>query len=501
MQIKELKKLSLLSNDSSIFRVVFFLIFFLFYHYELSAKPTSGVFLNWESSGVKIEQIGQAPSDAPDKERIAKRHAIIEAVRTVVGEEIKSRSLIKNFSLIHDIVYTKMGGFAKNVHAIGGSRIREGIYYQNFSLIVIPPALDKALVEASIEENIDVPLIYEMIESPRIAMAITEIIVDESGKKHVREPDFYSESKIQEYFKVRNPDFYFISIPALSDSVDEKPDWIALGKKNNFDVIIGGEVRTSFLLKAYKNVRGVGKDIKIPMYRYSSELTWNIINLSRAEREVTVHDVFSKGSKTEGSGEVSAQNYAKSQVLEKSVPKLFRKLMLNWVNTVYYSEYQIIFNKTLAQDDKKIGTALKSIQYIVPESLHSRGSTGGKLTYNLRVQGALGDLTSSLNKSFPEYKIDESRAGKIVLSPFGSKPNIFQLKIENSSFTQSNDYWTKLRSIQGIWDVTEPTLSEGTAIFNITSSESSRGIALKIEKKLSLRIITLERNMIKAKSK
>lgn len=460
-----------------------------------------GAFLQWKKSEVSTEQVGEAPADAVDRERVAMRVAITEAVRFVVGEEVRSQSLVENLTLVYDKIYTKMNGFARNVQPVGASYVKGGIYYQKYSMVVSPPDLDKALLESSIESRIDIPAIYETIDSPRIAMAIIEKITDENGKETVRDPDMHSESKIQEYFKKRNPDFYFLSMPALTGSVDEKPDWIALGKKNNFDVIIVGEIRTNFLLKVDKKIRGVGQDIDVPMYRYSSELTWNIINLSTSTLETTVHDVFDKGSTESGSGVVAAQKYAKDQVLAAAVPKLFSDLMLSWVQTVYYSPYEILFNATKAQDDNDIAMKLREVKQIIPESLKSRGSMDGKLVYNLRVQGSLSEVVSSVKKSFPGYEISESRAGRIVLSAGKTKNAVFKLQVKNCSFSQSDDFYRSLKGLQGVWDVSEPELNGGVANFTITTSRAIRDIAKAIEKRMPVQISTISDSRIEATAK
>lgn len=457
--------------------------------------------MKWEKSEVATEQIGEAPADAQDRERVAKRNAITEAVRFVVGEEVRSQSLVENLALVYDKIYTKMGGFARNVQTVGASYVKDGVYYQKYSLIVSPPDLDKALLEGSIESRIDIPAIYETIDSPRIAMAIIETITDENGKQTVRDPDLHSESKIQEYFKKRNPDFYFLSMPALTGSVDEKPDWIALGKKNNFDVIIVGEIHTNFLLKVDKKIRGVGQDIDVPMYRYSSELTWNIINLSTSTLETTVHEVFDKGSIESGSGVVAAQKYAKDQVLAAAVPKLFSDLMLNWVQTVYYSSYEILFNGTKAQNDNEVALKLREVKQIIPESLKSRGSMDGKLVYNLRVQGSLSEVVSSLKQAFPKYEISESRAGRIVLSAGVSKNAVLQLQVKNCSFSQSDDFYRALKGLPGVWEVSEPELSGGVANYTITTSRAIRDIAKAIEKKVPVQISTISGSRIEAATK
>jgi len=478
------------------FRILFF-IMVLFWG-PGTVMGAEGVFLGWDKGEITTEQVGEAPADAHDRERVAKRSAMTEGVRYVVGEEVRSQSMVENLMLVYDKVSTKMTGFARNVKAVGSSYVKDGVFYQKYSMVVSPPDLDKALLESSIESRIDIPAVYETIDSPRIAMAVIETVVDESGRETVRDPDLHSESKIQEYFKKRNPDFYFLSMPALAGSVDDRPDWVALGKRNNFDVIIVGEIRTAFLLKIDKKVRGVGKDIVVPMHRYSSELTWNIINLSTSTRENTVHEVFDKGSPESGSGVVAAQKYAKDQVLKEAIPRLFTDLMLNWVQTVYYSPYEIQFQKTKAHEDNRIAGQLRQIKQIVPESVKSRGSMGGKLTYNLRVQGSLGEVAAALQKIFPTYEIAESRVGRVLLTPAGSKNMVFQLRVRNCSFMQSDDFFQILKGMPGVWEVNEPELADGSAVFTVTSSVALREMARSIEKKLPVRITTVKGSMIEA---
>ena len=464
------------------------------------AGSTDGVFLGWERDETATEQMGEAAADASDRERAAKRYAMQEAVRKIVGEEISSASMVENFTLVYDKVYTKMSGFVRGVKKVGQSFVKDGIYYQNYAIIVSPPALDKALLESSIEARIDIPAIYESINSPRIAMAIVEKVVDENGRETLADPDLHSESRIQKYFKKRNPDFYFLSLPTLAGSMADKPDWVELGRKNDFDVIIVGEIKTSFLLKIDKKIRGAGRDIVVPMYRYHSELTWNIINLSTSTREIAIHEVFDKGSATAGSGPVAARKFAKDKVLEDAVPRLFTDLMLNWVQTVYYSPYEIIFAGTEAHLDGEIGGKLRRIKQIVPESVKSRGSIRGKLVYNLKVQGTLGELASSLQKKFAGYELSESRAGRVVLAKAGGSKKIFELTVKNSSFTQSDDYFRIIKNMSEIWAVSEPQLIDGAAVFTVTTTSSLRDVARTFEKKLSIRIVTMDRNRVVAEA-
>ncbi len=482
----------------SCFPLVFFLFLALFSSHP-QTTTAAGLVVDTKQPAVTVVMTGSAAASEPDRERIARRRAIQDAVRYVIGEEVKSETLVTDFMLVYDRIFTKTKGFVKKVTPKGKPTIADGIFQQEYSLEVSTLELDKALVETGIEAQIDIPALYQTIDKPRIAMVIREVVIDEQGKKTTHEPDLHAESILQTFFKKRNSEFSFKSLPFLTASAKNKPDWVALGRKNNFDIVIIGDINTTFLLKTVKNIRGVGKNIQIPMYRYSSELTWNIVNISRAERISTIHELFDKGDKKSGSSPASAKKYAKDQVLRAAVPKLFSQLMLSWVDTAYYSPYELIFAQTSADEDFTIHTKLRQIEVIASEKIYSRGSIDGRLVYEARINGTLSELTRALGTTFPEYELGESRHGRVVMIKSGTEQFVHALHIDGLSFLQSDTLFKQLQALPGVNNVSEPLLSNSRASYRITTRMTERELAMQLEKVIKLRVTDLGQQSIQAK--
>ncbi len=481
-------------------KMVWLLLLVMLISAPVGWAEAAGLALRTDKDEVSVVMKGEAPAEAPDRQRIARKNAIQEAVRFVIGEEVRSQSMVEDFRLVYDRVFTKTKGFVKKVHTKGGPHIADGIFSQEFQIVVSTPELDKTLVRTSIEAQIDIPSLYQIIDSPRIAMVIREYVLDELGTKTAKEPDLHAESAIQAYFEKRNSDFHFTSLPFLTSSAESKPDWVALGHKNNFDIVIIGDISTKFLLRSSKKIRGVGKDIEIPMYRYSSELTWNIVNVARAERVNTIHEIFNKGDKESGSSQVAAQEFSKDKVLDTAVPRLFSELMLGWVDTVYYTPYEVIFAQTSAAEDFTIHKKLSQLSVVVSDALHSRGSIDGKLVYEMRVKGLLSEVTRELAVAFPAYEISESRHGRVVMNKAGSSAAVFMVEIEDVSFMQSDEFLQQLRALPAVHGVNEPSLRDGNAVYTVTTTMTGRSLAMQLEKVLKVRVTGLSGQSIKAKT-
>ena len=74
------------------------------------------------------------------------------------------------------------------------------------------------------------------------------------------------------------------------------------------------------------------------------------------------------------------------------------------------------------------------------------------------------------------------------------------MTVKNSSFTQSYDYFQIIKNMSEIWEVSEPQLIDGAAVFTVTTTSSLRDVARTFEKKLPIRIITLDRNRVVAEA-
>ncbi len=457
--------------------------------------------INIIAKEIIIEVKGEALAELANRIQVARKDAINKAMREGIGIEISSQTAIQDFELIRDKVVVKANGFIKSVKALDSGRKIDDMFYQMYSITILPSQLKNEFITISLEEQIDIPMLYELIDAPRIAMVIEEIVTNENGVSKKIYPDLHSENIIQGFFKKRNSNFYFVSLPALLNSVDQKVDWIDLGKKNNFDIVIIGETKTNFSLKINRRIGGVQSDVKVPTYRYSSEVNWNVINIANSERLTPVHSTFSKGN-LKSSNNTIAANYAKNNVLKLAVPILFQKLMLSWTKKIYSSDYKIIFKNTVAKNDANFAKIINSFRSVNSDSISSRGFNNGKLEYETEVILSLSEFTKELANAFQGYEIIESRKGKIILTKENLNVNkSLTLIIKNCSYRKLTSIKKILSQIIGIKKIDSAKLKDGNATFKLIISSLSEELPILLEDKLKINILTVEDDLIKMEIK
>lgn len=477
-----------------LFHIVYTSLLFciVIFNPTISQSAGAGIFLDQNRDYIALKVTGTSPNNVVGKDQIARNNAIKNYIKTIIIDYSKVKISERNLPLFINALINDQETFIQNVRVSSKPEIQNNIYTQEFNIRGKCNEIERSMLKSALKSDIDLNKIYSQIGSPRIAIAMYETIVDSSGNVITEDPDLYTIGKIQNYFEQRFKGFQFMDLPSLDNTSLRKTDWAQLGAKNNFDLVITGNIRTNFVMKVDKKIRGIGKDIIVPYYRYSSEVNCNIINTAYSEKEITVNAIFDKGSTEKGSSELTARNYTKDQVISRSTEEIFEKLITNWVDLLYYNKYDIYFTDTANTILPELIKKLELVDGIQVDSIKPYGTTSKGLLIKVRIDGNLAEVVKAISKTFVSYEIIQSRIGEIHLSPYSFSKNLYHLHIQNSSLSSLNKYLDELQRIPSIQVLQNAQYKDRIAIYTITGPDTIFTTGQRIEEALQVSIIGIE---------
>ena len=435
----------------------------------------------------------------------ARSDAVARALQRIAGRKLTSLVPAEHHQRIYADLIGKKDAFIVEYQPVGSAKTKDGKHYQKYKLTVIPYLIDRCVYESILKLDEDGALkicnLYQKMEKLRLAVAIRGIAVSEAGEETFQDPDAHAENTIKEFFKSKEANFDFISLEGLGGSAWEKPDWVRLLRENRYDLVITGTVRTSLLKKIPRVIAGLDEDgdVALTVYRCCTEADWKIISVARSRWVGGVHVRHDKGSETCLSMSQGTE-WARRHALEQATPQLFFKLIREWIRTVYSPEYTISFRGVPAEQNGTILEALASLPTLVPNRIAFRGIIDKALAYDVVVKGTLTTFMQDLQTRLGEYRVEESRWGKVTLAPRAGAQEQIWLKIADCSYTQCLQIRSKLENLQDVASVGDPEFEGGNALFVVQSKRPCPEFVQAIEKLVKdLRVTGVRGNHVEAK--
>ncbi|MBI5235452.1 MAG: hypothetical protein HY886_04310 [Deltaproteobacteria bacterium] len=246
--------------------------------------------------------------------------ALRKAVEQAVGTFISAESVVENYQILSDNVYTKTQGYVKNYKVIGETQT-QGLF--------------KATVRAtvavgSIQHDLDaLGLLMAKVEKPRVLFIVSEDIPGHPSDTLRRLGDNgdvsmpAAESAMKEIFL--NKGFNVVDVESSADKVDVRPSAKSSGLTNDKAKRLGKALDAEIVVRVKAVARQGGKTPGSEVSAYLADISADAIRVDDAR---VMASVLSRGTArniSDVSGGIDAISKASGDAAEKLMDQIIAK--------------------------------------------------------------------------------------------------------------------------------------------------------------------------------
>ena len=346
----------------------------------------------------QVEGRGEASGTGEGAKQEAVNRALRNALEKSIGVRVSSESLVKNFQLLQDSIYSNVQGYVKDYQILEDNKGEGGI--------------TQVKVLATVEENKletdlrGIKVILDAKGNPRTVIVMTETIDGEHSP--------FIRDKIEKFFSdksfpmIDKAQLETIKMRDAEDAEKDPSKAKALGNRFGADLILSGIAQTK--MSDQREAYGV------PVYTYTGSLSLKAVSADTGEILASLNEdgMAHAGNQREASVK------ALSGAWEKGQEAFWGTLMEKWRSSVLNtSEMILIVSKCSPAKRPEILNKLMSVEGI--QKLNEKSYKNEVSEFTCTVDGV---MVSSL-----EQKITEA-CGELILTAKTPNRLDFEVKAE-----------------------------------------------------------------------
>jgi len=319
--------------------------------------------------------------------------AMRDAVEKAVGVYVEAETMVKNYQLLEDKIYSKVKGYVKSYEIISDNNGQGGVYEIKIKAVVATEILHSDLSALNI--------IKSAKGNPRIAILINEYIDgNDSTVRNVRsmlEKEFLS----KDFKLVDKEQLTAIKNRDISISYDDPQKAAALGSRIGAEVVITGSASADFMEKS--------KPYGVSVFAYSAKANAKAIKTDTAE----VIAIASADSIKRAGGRNITANEALSDCGQKLAKQLIHDIVEKWRSEVYnYVDIQVFFSQVDSEKRIAILKDLKAIRGV--NEVNEKSFTNSLLELDIKVEGAaVKVIDKKIQEKMPYLKLKNKTANRL----------------------------------------------------------------------------------------
>ncbi|MBN2144846.1 MAG: hypothetical protein JW774_09510 [Candidatus Aureabacteria bacterium] len=330
-----------------------------------------------------VEGAGMAAGNTAAAHDEAVNKALRNAVERAVGVMVTSESLVKNFQLVEDQIYSKVEGYVKSYEII-----EENVGADNITRVKVSAVVEETKLE---EDLAAIKLILKAKGNPRTMVTIRET-VDGTESNTLS-------SSVEQFFSSKS--FPIVDMDQMEkikarDAADAETDpqkAKALGNRFGAELIISGnaQAQLSSQTTAYN----------VPVYAFSGTLAFKAIDANSG----AVLSILNETETGRGGNPAQASQQAFTKAWEKGRDAFFGTLMEKWRSSVLNTTDMIlVVSKCSAEKRTELKDKLSSVEGI--KDCIEKTFNNGVCEFALEVDGAVaGSLDEKIVESIPDLSL------------------------------------------------------------------------------------------------
>lgn len=341
----------------------------------------------------EITADGMAAGSSLKAKDMALNRALRNAVEQGVGVFVDSETVVENFQVLDDNIYSEAKGYVKEYEVVSDNEGAGGIYRIKIKAKVALGALSKDVQGLGI--------IREKMNYPRVVVIIDDYIdgMEQPGKVAAGEIE---KVFMQEKFPIVNKDqLEKIKQKDATVTYFDPLTAAALGRRYGAEVAIVGQ--------ASSNLVESSKPYGVSVFAYGGRVEVRAVKVDNAE--VIVFDVAEAVER--GSGRVATANKAIKAASDKLSESLMKRITEAWRDEVYNEmSILVICNNADMRKAKAFKESLSDMRDV--QGVNERSLSGGVLELDVRFFGNSEQLAALISdKGDPSLEITGKTPNRI----------------------------------------------------------------------------------------
>jgi hypothetical protein len=315
-----------------------------------------------------VEAEGKAAGATLQAHDEALNRALRAAIEQGVGSVIDSETMVNNFQLLDDEIYSQVKGYIRSYDVIGDNQGQGGVYIVRVRAVIAMGLIEKDLAALRIT--------MKRMNNPRIMIIFAELIdgLEEAGAVTQTEMERFFLSK--EFPLIDKSQMQMIKERDAALSYADPQKAAALGRQYGAEVVIVGQATSDLV----DNSRPYG----VSVFAYRAQTSAKAIKTDTAEMLV------SDGTQAEarGGGRIptakDALRVAANELAERMMVQVVEKLRSEAFNVV---NVQIVAAQANATNRKMLIDELQGIRGV--QGVNERSFVNGIVILDVAVEGVI----------------------------------------------------------------------------------------------------------------
>lgn len=364
---------------------------------------------------VEAEGAAAVRAQTPDGLLRAKDEATNRALRAAVeqgvGALVDSETMVQNFQLLDDSVYSQVKGYIKSHEVIADNNGADGVYKIKIRAVVALAQLSKDIKALNI--------VREKKNNPRVMIIFNELVdgVEQQGQS--------AASEVEKLFL--KMDFPLVD-KAQMEAIQERdaalsyanPDKaVALGRRFGAEVVIVGEATSDLV--------DTNQAYGVSVFAYDARISAKAI---KVDTGAIITKTTADSGQVHGGGRIPTAKQAMEKAAQQLAKDLSSEIVEKWHSEVYNTvTMQIVAENANGTRRKALKSALGEIRGV--RKVNERSFVNNILILDLDVDGAMANGFEEVLEGLPgigvevtaktENRIDVKLSNKVAPAPV-SKP-------------------------------------------------------------------------------
>jgi hypothetical protein len=336
--------------------------------------------------------------------KVALREALRSAVQDVLGVQVKSETLVKNFQLINDKILTRVDGYVRKWEVL--KEENSGDEYA----VTIKAWVEQGLLNKDLFMNgIDVEQVYDWAGKPRILVVVNDYIDSKQSITAFMQPQLEGLLKNRGMTILSGEQLKEIKARDVELASKNSNTAIALGKRYGAEIVIVGKTVSAFSREL--DVAG------FKYYFYTTQFDAKAYRTSNAEILLSKVYTDTKGEQdTSAMGKHDAAVRSISNILDQHAQDIVFNVVKHWYDGMSKGHtYQLIVSGIKSQEVTALTSYLSALQDV--SAVHRRSFNRGVAELEVEYLGVQSSLIDALESG-----------KKVPLEVIGDEP--FRINLE-----------------------------------------------------------------------
>jgi len=337
-----------------------------------------------------VTATGRSVKSLPDAEKIALTDALRNAVKEVLGVQVKSETLVKDYQLINDKILTRADGYVRKWEVLKEETQGEEL------AITIKGWVEQGVLNKDLFMNgIEVEQVYDWAGKPRILVVISDYIDGKVSLTAFMQPQLEGLLKNKGMTILSGDQLKAIKARDVELAAKDSNKAIALGKRFGAEIVIVGNTVSNYSRSL--DVSG------FKYYFYTTQFDAKAYRTSNAEILLSkVYTETKSENDTSAMGKYDAAVRSISNTLDQHAQDIVYNVVKHWYDGMSRaSTFQLIVSGVKSPEVTSLSAFISALPDVT--AVHRRSFNRGVAELEVEYLGAQSVLIEALenNKKLP----------------------------------------------------------------------------------------------------